>query len=303
MRVGGDAARRDDGKSRIAIERHPDLFRDRPHRERRVAGGEQGAREFPSRLFKVVKQVDRRGLQPREREIERVARERRGRQFHRRVAPRRACLVPRKRRRVGAGRLFEALGGEFVEGGARRIFEPDQPSDLVERLADRVVAGRADRFPFGMTVHAVDRGMPARESEREEGRLGDGSLSREVGRGDMPLDMIDPDERDPVRPRQPLREIDRDEQRADQPRMVGHGDQPHVGKPDPRARKRLTRDARDDLDVRAARDLGDDAPVEPMHRDLRRDDIRADEKTSADLLRDGGGGLVAGGFKAEYEHS
>ena len=75
--------------------------------------------------------------------------------------------------------------------------------------------------------------MPAREREREEGRFGDGSLAREIRRGDMSPDMVDPDERDPVRRRQPLREIDRDEQRADPNRDADNGSDYPKAKMDP----------------------------------------------------------------------
>ena len=302
MRVGGDPARDDDWEIGIAVDRHTEFFRHRLHAQRGVAGGERGAREFPARLLQMMQQVDRRGLQPREREVERLARERRGREFHCRIAPRLARFVFGKRWGLGPGRKSESLRREFVEGGARGIFQTDQPSDLVERLSDRVVAGRADGLPVGTGLHVIDRGVSAGEGERDEGRLRGLPRPREVGGGDMPPDMIHADERDTVRYGEPLREVDRDEQRPDQPRMVGHGDKPDVGKLDPRRSERLPRDAGDDLDVRAARDLGDHAPVEPMHRDLRRDDIRADEQFPVDLLQNGGGGLVAGGFKAKYEH-
>ena len=108
--------------------------------------------------------------------------------------------------------------------------------------------------------------------------------------------MVNADQRNAVRHGERLCKIDADEQRADEARVRGDGDQPDIAERDARFVQRLVRDARDRLDVRPPRNLGDDAAVETVNVNLRRDDVGGDTATVSVRLDDRCAGLVAGAF-------
>ena len=82
---------------------------------------------------------------------------------------------------------------EFIDLRPPGIRQPHHARDLVKRLARRIVT-RLSHLTEAIVVRNVDeRRMPARDDERHKGR-------REILRlkeicKDMPLKMIDPDER------------------------------------------------------------------------------------------------------------
>ncbi len=138
--------------------------------------------------------------------------------------------------------------------------------------------------------------MAARDHERD-GRVLD--LGVVKGNGvDVPLDVVDADERLSAGVRERLRVADADEQRADEPRSARDGDSVDLVDRDARLVERLVDDRADLLEVLARRDLGHDAPVDAVRRDLRRDDVRAN---MAAVLDDGRRGLIARRLDAEHQ--
>ena len=109
-----------------------------------------------------------------------------------------------------------------------RVAEPEQPPDLVERLAGGVVDGRPEQ-PVGQVVaHLGEEGVAARDDQRDEreDRVGAVRLAgvAQPRRVDVALEVVDPDERPVVDPGERLGEVDPDEQRAREARAVGDRD-------------------------------------------------------------------------------
>ena len=125
---------------------------------------------------------------------------------------------------------------------------------------------------------------PLARRQRNGGSSGSGC---EVQRGDVPVEVVDPDERQATRPRDRLRGGDADEQRADQPRPLRHGDAVDVVERRARLGERLADDRRDELEVAARGNLGDDAAVARVQIGLRGDDARANLPVLRDERRRG----------------
>ena len=100
-----------------------------------------------------------------------------------------------------------------------------------------------------------------------------------------------------------LAKADADEQRADQPRPLRHGDGVDVVPGRAGLLERALDDAADVAQVLARCEFGHDASPLAVNRDLRRDDAREHPPTAAFGSRhDGGGGLVAAALDAEDAH-
>ena len=91
----------------------------------------------------------------------------------------------------------------------------------------------------------------------------------------MPLEMIHTDERHAEGERECLRRRHTDEERPNKPGTIRDGDLIDVRKPDVRFLKRLLDDGQDAQDVVARSDLGHNAAILLMNRNLRRDHARA----------------------------
>ena len=99
---------------------------------------------------------------------------------------------------------------------------------------------------------------------------GSSAFGLEKRRGDVAVQVIDGRERQLVRRGERLRGREADEQRRDQPRAAGDGDELDVGQPDAGAGERVVDDVADQLEVVARGDLRDDAAVavvDPLRRD------------------------------------
>ncbi len=140
--------------------------------------------------------------------------------------------------------------------------------------------------------------MPAAREEAEERRLERARL--EVERGDVPVEVVDRHERQATRPRDRLRGGDADEQRADQPRPLRHGNAVDVVERRAGLGERLADDRRDELEVATRGNLGNDAAVARVEVGLRRDDARAYLSLLGDERR---GGLVARRLEPENHAS
>jgi hypothetical protein len=113
---------------------------------------------------------------------------------------------------------------------------------------------------------------------------------------DVPVQVVDRDEGQPLRPRDRLRGREADEERADEPGALRHGDALDVREARPRLGQRLAHDRRDELEVAPRRDLRHDAAVALVQQRLRRDHGR--EHAPA-LVEERGRGLVARRLEAE----
>ena len=111
----------------------------------------------------------------------------------------------------------------------------------------------------------------------------------------MPLQVVDGRQRQPARGGEALGRRDADEQRADEPGSLGHGDERDVVEAAPRQAQRVLDDRVDELEVMARRDLRHDA-AEAIVDALRGDDRR---QHLAGVRDDRGTGVVAGGLERE----
>ena len=174
---------------------------------------------------------------------------------------------------------------ELVEMGTGRIRQAKKLSDLVERLPRRVVAGRADASKNARLGHVVDLGVP---SGGDHADVGWGELGLEPRGDEVRLDMVHPHPGDPTRHREPFRELDPDEERADEPRSDRRRDRVDLVGLKVRLSESLLHDAREKRDVRPRCQLRHHAAVLEMDV-LRRDDVRED----AAVFDDGRAGVVA----------
>ena len=115
---------------------------------------------------------------------------------------------------------------------AAGIAEPEQPRRLVEGLAGGVVERLAEQRVALVVADAGEQRVAAAGDQAEEGRLQRLGLE-EVG-GDVALQVVDRDQRQPARGGDRLGGADPDQQRADQARPGGGGDGVDVVQGDPR---------------------------------------------------------------------
>lgn len=137
--------------------------------------------------------------------------------------------------------------------------------------------------------------MAAARDEREEGRFQLGE--RDEVRGDMPLDVVDLDERSAQSVSERLGGGHAHEQAADQTRAVGDRDGVYAFLGDARARERLVDGGHDRKQVVTARDLGHDAAETAVYVYLAGDG--ASEQFPA-VPDDGRRRFVAGRLDTEY---
>ena len=133
--------------------------------------------------------------------------------------------------------------------------------------------------------------MPTAREEAEEGRLR--RVGRQVERGDVAVQVVHRNEREPARGGERLGRRQAHQQRADQPRPARDGDGLDLLELRLGLLERLGEHRSDQLEVPTRGDLGDDAAVACVQRGLRGNDVRADAPVSCDE-RDGR--LVARGL-------
>ncbi len=112
--------------------------------------------------------------------------------------------------------------------------------------------------------------------------------------------MMDADERQSPSVRDRFSDLQRDEERADEPRSARHRDRVDVGQADPSSLERLRDDGHHVDDVVARGELGHDAAVLGVDVDLRGDHVGEDVRAVLDNRR---GGLVARALEAEHFHA
>ena len=191
-------------------------------------------------------------------------------------------------------RLGVARSSETVERDAARVAEAEEPRPLVERLTGRVVEGRAEPLRAAALSDEEQERMAAAREQADERRLE--RVVAEVERCDVPVEVVDRDERRPRAPRDRLRRRDADEEGADKPGALGDRDPVDVVERDLRTRERLAHDRSDELQVAPRGDLGDHPAVAVVELRLGGDDGRSDLALVGDDRRSG---LVAGRLERE----
>ena len=170
-------------------------------------------------------------------------------------------------------------GGRGHDRGTARVRQAEQPPDLVERLARRVVDRLPEQPVAQVVAHLDEERVAAADDEGDERELGCRRLGlvgvEQPRRVDVTLQVVDRHERQVERPGERLGHRDADEQRAREPGALGHRDRRDV-RPVRQARSlaRLVEDRDHPAQVRAGRDLRHDPAGRRMERDLARDDAR-----------------------------
>ena len=185
-------------------------------------------------------------------------------------------------------RVRVALPGQLVEQWPARIGDRQHARGLVERFARRVVKRVAQQAVFAVIGHFHDVRMPAACDKADERRLQIGV--RDIVGADMPLDVVNRNQRQVRAVGQRLGAADAYQQCADQAGTVGNGDCVQIGKPHIRIVQRALHNRVACLDVLTRRDFRHYAAVERMRFHLRGDDVG---EHRASVLDDGGSRLVA----------
>ncbi len=138
--------------------------------------------------------------------------------------------------------------------------------------------------------------MAARDEQEQigefEARIGEAGAER------MAFEMVDRDQRLVRGVRERLAGDEPDHHPADQPRSGGRGDRVDVGERHSGVGKHALDDRCEPVDMRARRDLGDDAAIGAMLGFLPRDALRQNAPLAVDERRRG---FVAARFKAKDE--
>ena len=192
--------------------------------------------------------------------------------------------------RHGIARLV-AAACRLVQRSPAGIGHIQHPCNLVKALPCCVVARAAENLHLAVVLDIDQHRMSARDDEAQKGRLQIGIS--DVIRGDMPADMVDGNERFVQCQRRRLRKIHADEQRADQPRRIGHRKRVDLTAGDLCLRKRLLRKSVNRLNVLSRRDLRHNTAVNAVQRHLRGDAVR---QHLTPVAHKGDRRLVAGGF-------
>ena len=197
-------------------------------------------------------------------------------------------------RQIEADRIAVQRGG--LDRRTAGEAQPEHLGDLVERLADGIVDGRAEPH---IAPDAFDREqlrMAARhqqQEKREADVVGQPASQR------MAFQMVDRNERPVACQRQRLTHGDADDHATDQAGAAGRRDAVELVEADVRLRQRLAHQPIEMVEMGARRDLGHHPPERTMLLELREHQRGADESRVGHHRRRG---LVAGCLDAEHDH-
>ena len=186
-----------------------------------------------------VDEIERRRLEPGERHVEWIPRELRVRQ-------RIFFLVSRLR--------------APVQRRAAGVRHAEHARNLVKALPRRVVPRGAEDSKIRVATHVDDQRVSARDDEADKGRLQ--LRVREVICRDVAPDMVHGYQRKPHGVCRSFREIHADQNRADQPRRIRHGNRIQVPARKPACHERLIRQTVNCLNMLARRNFRHHAAVE-----------------------------------------
>ena len=185
------------------------------------------------------------------------------------------------------------LFGELLQRRPAGEAEPEQAGDLVEGLAGGVVERLAEHLVAAVVADAGEQRVAAAGEEAEEGRL-ERLRGEEVG-GDVPLQVVDRDQRQPARRGDRLRRASPTNSAPIRPGPAVTAtasisiQQTHLP-----PQRRLDHRHRQ-VEVVARGDLGNDPAEFRMRLVLRRDDVGEDSAA----VDDGRAGVVAGSLNSE----
>ena len=104
--------------------------------------------------------------------------------------------------------MLRGSGRGGHDGRTARVRQPEQPADLVERLARRVVHGLAEQPVVQVVGHLDDEGVAAADDEGHEREAGARALVlvgvEQPGRVDVAFEVVDRHERQALAPGQRL---------------------------------------------------------------------------------------------------
>ena len=146
---------------------------------------------------------------------------------------------------------------------ATRVRKSQELRDLVECLTGRVVASGAQHTVFTPGGNIDQQRVPARNQQRGERRYGVRMLERL--REEVPLHVVHTDDRLSRAVGEPLGVTHPDEQRAHQPRCIGHCNDIDVRQAHGGLAEGLLDDWHDGGDVRAGCDLRHYAAEDAVH--------------------------------------
>ena len=156
-----------------------------------------------------------------------------------------------------------AIAGELLDVAATGIGEPEQLCNLVERFTRRVVPGSSEQTVSAPRLDIQQQGVAARDEQRRERRYSVAMLERR--REEMPLHVMDAEQRDVAREGERLAVADSDEQRADESRRVGDGDSVQIIESRPGFFDCPLDHRHNAGEMRARSDLGNHSSKHPMN--------------------------------------
>ena len=178
-----------------------------------------------------------------------------------------------------------------VESSAAGIRHSKHARDLIEAFPRRVVARRAEDAHFRVILHVHDQTVSAGNDKADERRLQ--LRIRQIICRNMSADVMHRHQRHIQRKGRRLRKVHANQNCADQPRRIGHGDRINVLPRQLRSLEGLICQRVDCLNVLPRGDLRHHAAVKLVDRDLRSDAVG---QNFTSVAHDGDGSFVAGGF-------
>ncbi len=154
----------------------------------------------------------------------------------------------------------------------------------------------AEQLPLAVRADVEQHRVAAARQQTEERWLE--RLRLEIERGDVAVEVVDGDERQPARPRDRLRRSEADQEGSDQPRALGDRNPVDIGEGRVPCRERLADHRGDKLEVPPRGDFWHDAAEACMQLGLRRDDAGEDLALVRDERRRS---LVARGLDPENQ--
>ncbi len=182
--------------------------------------------------------------------------------------------------------------GHFVHGSAAGVAQAQHSGGLVEALSRRVVPCAAQHLKMGVVLHVHQGGGAAGYAQAQEGRLQVG-VGDVIG-GDVPPDVVDGDQRHSQPEGGGLGEGHPHQQGPDQAGGVSDRYGVNVRLGNARLPEGLVRQAGDGLHMLAGGNFRHHAAINGVH--VRRGGDDGGQHRPA-VLNDGGGSLIAGGFK------
>ena len=271
--VGEDTTTTPDGRDTRLLHRVERLLHEDVHDGLLDGGCHVGARRQSIVVSRLLEIGDDRGLEPREREVERT--------------------IPKRPREHNRGRV--AIFRLGVDGRSSGVSEADESGEFVERLPRGVVDRRAKRLVVAPVAHVDDLAMAAGCKENHGRRF----VRREFETGgvEMALHVVDAVERLLERPRQRFAEGESHHQRSDQTRTLGRSDGVELIGVNPGDRKCLVDQRPNRFDVCPGRHFRHHTTKSCVLLGLGRQHERADVES----LEDGDTRLVAAGLDPEDE--